>query len=103
MEVWERNEADRPSVFSGFNFAAAAVVHVIFFGGVWALNGFSVFKPEKAIPIKLTIVVNENLDGVENEPPPLNDPVPPPPPPRPKPPEPKKEPEKPKELEKIAT
>ena len=39
------------------------------------------------IPIDLTLVVNENLDGVDNEPPPVNDPPPPEPTP-PKPPEP---------------
>jgi len=118
MEVWI--EERRPEVISATNIALALALHAAFFIAVFAFAKFH-FKPkETVIPIDLTVVVNENLDGVDDEPPPLNDPPPPeptppkpadppPPPPRdvkvdavevvkekPKPPE-KKPPEKPKE------
>ena len=68
---------------------------------------------ETVIPIDLTVVVNENLDGEENEPPPLNNDQPPEPEPEPPKPEPEPEPkvekvealeqvqEKPKEEKKV--
>ena len=110
MEVWRAEviEGRRPKVLDGANVAAALVVHLVAFLGLYV---FAVFhglfdKPEEVIPIDLTVVVNENLDGKENEPPPLQKPDPPKPKPKPEPPKPKpkpKEPEKPKELEKIVT
>ena len=110
MEVWRAEviEGRRPRVLGGANVVAALVIHVAAFLGLYV---FAVFhglfdKPEEVIPIDLTVVVNENLDGKENEPPPLQKPEPPKPKPRPEPPKPKpkpKEPEKPKELEKIVT
>jgi len=108
MEVWRAEviEGRRPRVLGGANVFAALVIHVAAFLGLYV---FAVFhglfdKPEEVIPIDLTVVVNENLDGKENEPPPLNKPEPPKPKPKPEPPKPKpKEPEKPKELEKIVT
>ena len=108
MEVWRAEviEGRRPRVLDGGNIVVALVIHVAFFAGLYV---FAVFhglfdKPEEIIPIDLTVVVNENLDGKENEPPPLRKPDPPKPKPAPPKPKPKpKEPEKPKELEKIAT
>ena len=108
MEVWRAEviEGRRPKVLDGANVVAALVIHVAAFLGLYV---FAVFhglfdKPEEVVPIDLTVVVNENLDGKENEPPPLQKPEPPKPKPKPEPPKPKpKEPEKPKELEKIVT
>ena len=110
MEVWRSEviEGRRPKVLGAGNIVAALAIHVAGFIGLYA---FAVFhglfeKPIEVTPIDLTVVVNENLDGKENEPPPLqkNDPEPPKPkPPQPKPKPKPKEPEKPKELEKIVT
>ena len=110
MEVWRAEviEGRRPKVLDGGNVVAALVIHLVAFLGLYV---FAVFhglfdKQEIVIPIDLTVVVNENLDGKENEPPPLQKPEPPKPKPKPEPPKPKpkpKEPEKPKELEKIVT
>ena len=111
MEIWRPENPDErePKVLSAANLCIAVALHVALFAGFWV---FAVFhglfdKEEEIIPIDLTVVVVENLDGKEDEPPPLKKPEPPPPPP-PKPkmtkpkPEPKK-PDPPKELEKIAT
>ena len=110
MEVWrpEVIEGRRPEVLSGRNICLAAVIHAVAFAGLYLFAAFhGLFdKPPEVIPIDLTVVVNENLDGKENEPPPLQKPEPPKPKPKPEPPKPKpkpKEPEKPKELEKIVT
>ena len=85
MEVWL--EEKKPEVISTTNVVLALVLHALFFAAVFTFAKFH-FKPkETVIPIDLTLVVNENLDGVDNEPPPLNDPPPPEPTP-PKPPEP---------------
>lgn len=110
MELWrtEGVEQQRPEVLGARNIGVALALHV---GALLAFLCYSVVhgffdKKEEVVPIDLTVVVNENLDGVENEPPPLQKPEPPPPPPKPEPPKPKakpKEPEKPKELEKIVT
>ena len=108
MEVWRSEviEGRRPKVLDGGNIVVALIIHAAFFLGLYV---FAVFhglfdKPEEIIPIDLTVVVNENLDGKENEPPPLQKPEPPKPKPAPPKPKPKpKEPEKPKGLEKIVT
>lgn len=85
MEVWL--EEKKPEVMSTTNVVLALVLHALFFAAVFTFAKFH-FKPkETVIPIDLTLVVNENLDGVDNEPPPVNDPPPPDPTP-PKPPEP---------------
>ena len=105
--LFERPER-RPEVLSGKTLGIALAIHLGFFLVFWI---FAVFhglfdKKEEIIPIDIMVVVNENLDGVENEPPPTKNPTPPEPP-KPEPPKPKKqtvkEPEKPKELEKIVT
>jgi outer membrane biosynthesis protein TonB len=51
------------------------IIHVLVIGMVWGISVVK-FKPkETAIPIDLVVVVNENLEGDENEPPPIQDPV----------------------------
>ena len=104
--LFERPD-DSQRIVSGRNFALALVIHFALFVVFWVVavcqGLFS--KAEEIIPIDLTVVVNENLEGKENEPPPVKNPEPekpkpkPPPKPQPKP----KEPEKPKELEQIVT
>ncbi len=108
MELWRTEviEGKRPGVLSVGTVVFALALHLAVFlvFGLFAL--VSDEKKETIIPIDLTVVVNENLDGVENEPPPLVNP-PPPEPPKPKPqPRPKpadKKPEPPKPLEQIVT
>lgn len=110
MEIWRPENPDErePKVLSAANLCIAVALHVALFAGFWV---FAVFhglfdKEEEIIPIDLTVVVVENLDGKEDEPPPLKKPEPPPPPkpkPKPKPKPAVKKPDPPKELEKIAT
>jgi len=111
MELWRTADpaAERPKVICSRNLTVALGLHVGVFLVFWLYSAFhGLFKKdEEIIPIDLTVVVVENLDGNEDEPPPLEKPTPPPPPP-PEPPKPQpkpkpKEPEKPKELEKIVT
>ena len=90
------------------NLCIAVALHLALFAGFWVfavLHGLF-DKDEEIIPIDLTVVVVENLDGKDDEPPPLKKPEPPPPPPKPKKTKPKpelKKPDPPKELEKIVT
>ena len=108
MELWRTEviEGKRPGVLSVGSVVFALALHLAVFTvfGLFAL--FTDEKKETIIPIDLTVVVNENLDGVENEPPPLVNP-PPPEPPKPKPksrPKPAdKKPDPPKPLEQIVT
>ena len=109
MEIWRvgYDTAQRPKVLSKRNLAIALVLHVSTFVLFWLYAAcHDLFdKEEEIIPIDLTVVVNQNLDGKENEPPPLKkvEPEPPKPKPQPKPKPKVKEPEKPKELEQIVT
>ena len=109
MEIWRvgYDTAQRPRVLSKRNLAIALVLHVSTFVLFWLYAAcHDLFdKEEEIIPIDLTVVVNQNLDGKENEPPPLKkvEPEPPKPKPQPKPKPKVKKPEKPKELEKIVT
>jgi len=108
MEVWEYGSEARPKVLSTANLVVALLLHLAFFLGLYVYAKFNFHQEEVITPIDLTVVVVENLDGNEDEPPPLQkpEPPPPPPPPKPEPPKPKpkpKEPEKPKELEQIVT
>lgn len=82
-----------PKVLSPVTLGLSVLAHIVLFTG-FALFAFVRFSPkELAIPIELTVVVNENLDGVEDEPPPLveNPPEPVAEPPPPEPPKPKVE------------
>ncbi len=91
------DEERKPEALSTSNFVIALVLHLGFFALLWALGQMAFREKEVVIPIDLTVVVEENLDGKENEPPPLEQPKPEPPkPPEPKP-EPKPEPPKPPE------
>ena len=108
MEVWrpEVVEGDRPKVLSARSLGIALVLHVAFFLLCYVFAVFHFKTDEEIVPIDLTVVVVENLDGDPDEPPPLKKPEPEPPPPPPPPPQPKpkpKEPDPPKELEKIVT
>ena len=109
MEIWRvgYDTAPRPKVLSKRNLLIALGLHVGAFVLFWLYAAcHDLFrKDEEIIPIDLTVVVNENLNGKDNEPPPLKKPEPEPPKPKVKEkPKPKvKEPEKPKELEKIVT
>lgn len=79
MDVWV--DEKKPEVFSTGNLVLAVLIHLVFFLGCYVFACFH-FKPkETVVPIDLTVVINENLDGNENDPPPLDDPPPPPPPP----------------------
>ena len=105
MEIWRVGYGDEklPAVISRRTLAFALVIHLAFFAVFWIFavcHGLFDDK-EEIIPIDLTVVVNENLNGKEDEPPPLKNPEPEKPKPKPKPKV--KEPEKPKELEKIVT
>lgn len=108
MELWRPESCgqNEPKVLGAANLCIAVALHVALFAGFWV---FAVFhglfdKEEEIIPIDLTVVVVENLDGKEDEPPPLKKPEPPPPPkPKPKPKPAVKKPDPPKELEKIVT
>lgn len=83
-----------PKVISPLTLGLSILAHVILFTAL-ALFAFVRFTPkETVIPIELMVVVNENLDGVDNEPPPLvkEEPQPPAPPPEIKPAPPPEEP-----------
>ena len=105
--LFERPD-DSQNILGKRSFTIALAIHLGFLLVFWlfAVCHGLFDKKEEIIPIDLMVVVNENLDGVENEPPPTKNP-PPPEPPKPEPPKPKKqtvkEPEKPKELEQIVT
>ena len=111
MEIWRvgYGEDKLPAVISRRTLTIALLIHLAFFVAFWlfaACHGLFDKKEEEPIFfIDPTVVVNENLNGKEDEPPPLKKPEPEPPKPKPQPkPKPKvKEPEKPKELEKMAT
>ena len=83
----ESGDFERPKIFSGRTLCLSLLLHLAFFAVLWTfavLHGL--FTPkETIIPIDLTVVVNENLNGKENEPPPLKNPEPPPPKAQPKP------------------
>ena len=80
-------EADSrpPEVVSPFTLGVSLLVHIVFFTILASIALFKFQPKETVIPIDLTVIVNENLDGVDNEPPPLDNPEPDPPKPEPKP------------------
>ena len=106
MEVWrpEVIEGRRPEVLSKVNLLIALGIHVVAFVTFWIFSVLNFTPKETIIPIDLTVIVNENLDGVENEPPPVKNPPPPEPPkPKQKPKPVQKKIEPPKELEQMVT
>ena len=80
-------EADSrpPEVVSPFTLGVSLLVHIVFFTILASIALFKFQPKETVIPIDLTVIVNDNLDGVDNEPPPLDNPEPDPPKPEPKP------------------
>lgn len=78
-------EPERPKVLSVQNFLLALAIHVGFVGLCYLVAVCQgLLKPrETVIPIDLMVVVNENPDGNENEPPPLVKDTPPPEKPKP--------------------
>lgn len=92
------DEDERPEVLGARSLAGSIAVHVAFFLVIWIGAKAVSRSREIAMPIDLLVVVNENLDGKENEPPPVQEPpkeVPAPKPaPQPRVVEPPKEPEK---------
>lgn len=86
-------ERKAPTVLGVRSLTIALALHAALFLVAY-LGAVVVRKPkETAIPIDMTVVVHANLDGNENEPPPLKPPEPEPPPPKPEPkPDPKPEP-----------
>ena len=106
MEIWRvgYEESRLPAVVSRRTLTVALLLHLAVFVVFWLYAAcHDLFhRDEEIIPIDLTVVVNENLDGKPDEPPPLKKPEPPKPKPKPQPKK-IKEPEKPKELEKIVT
>lgn len=92
------DEEKRPAVFSSANYAKAVFLHAALFAAIWYFGSIETRSGETVIPIDLSIVVHENLDGDPDEPPPEAPPEPVPPEPEsPKPPEPEPEPPKPPE------
>lgn len=82
-------ESEKPPVLGVRSVGLALAGHVIAFLLLYSFALLHLRPKESVIPIDLTVVVNENLDGEENEPPPLSDDRPAPPtPPAPRPPEP---------------
>lgn len=96
----------RQNVLGAKNLLLAFSLHFLPVGCFWAYSYFTDKNEELPIPMDLTVVVVENLDGNDEEPPPEKPPEPEPPAPQPPPPPPKpkiRKPEEPKPLEQIAT
>lgn len=90
-------EERRPGIFNAAYFVAALAVHAILFLAIWLVGIIrSDEDKEIVIPMDLMVVINENLDGVDGEPPPETPPVADPDPP---PPDPPKEPPPPPSVE----
>lgn len=93
MMPYGEEGAGVPKVLSAKTLLIALLLHLAFFLLLWLYSVVNFKKKDVIIPIDLTVVVNENLDGKEDEPPPLDDTPPPKPePPKPKPQMPKTEP-----------
>lgn len=94
----EEQEMKKPEVLGARSFGLALALHVVAFLLLYLFAMLHLKPRETVIPIDLTVVVNENLDGEENEPPPLNNP---PEPQKVEPPKPTPPPEPPKVEEKV--
>lgn len=85
-------EEKRPEVFDAGNCAKAVALHLALFAAIWKFGAADSDAKETIIPIDLSVVVEENLDGEPDEPPPERprqpEPESPPPQPAPPPPEP---------------
>lgn len=90
------DEEQKPAVMSGTNVVIAIALHLLVFLFLWSANQLRFTEKELIIPIELKVILHENLDGNENEPPPKHPPQPEPPKPKPpKPDPPKPDPPKP--------
>ena len=72
----------RRNIFDSTSLTLAVLLHIAIFTAIWLAGRVNASPEETAIPIDLLVVVNENLDGNEDEPPPerpIEDPPPPPP------------------------
>lgn len=86
-------EEPRPNIFSTTCFLVAVAVHAVLFLIIWLVGTGEIEEDKEiVIPMELTVVANENPDGVEGEPPPETPPVPEP---DPTPPDPPKDPDPP--------
>ena len=72
----EENEMKKPEVLGARSVGMAVALHIVAFLLLYLFAMLHLKPRETVIPIDLTVVVNENLDGEENEPPPLNNPPP---------------------------
>ena len=66
----EEREMKKPEVLGARSVGLAVALHVVSFLLLYLFAMLHLKPRETAIPIDLTVVVNENLDGEENEPPP---------------------------------
>ena len=82
----EEHETKKPEVLGARSVGLAVALHVVSFLLLYLFAMLHLKPRETVIPIDLTVVVNENLDGEENEPPPLDNPPPKVEPPKPTPP-----------------
>lgn len=99
--LYERSKPESNLKWYGFGFSIVIHIGVLFL--TYAVS-LPLEKDEAIEPIDLTIVVNENLNGKEDEPPPVKKVDPPKPElPKPKPREAIKPPDPPKPLEQIVT
>ena len=94
-------ELKRPKVLGVRSLTLALALHLALFLFAFLFATVTRKPKESIIPIDLTVVVQENLDGNEDEPPPLKPPTPDQPTPPPPKPEPKPEPPKIKDDPKI--
>ena len=72
----EENEMKKPEVLGARSVGMAVALHIVAFLLLYLFAMLHLKPRETVIPIDLTVVVNENLDGEENEPPPLDNPPP---------------------------
>ena len=72
----EEREMKKPDVLGARSVGLAIALHVVSFLLLYLFAMLHLKPRETVIPIDLTVVVNENLDGEENEPPPLDNPPP---------------------------
>lgn len=82
------DQEERPKVQSAANYGFAVALHLVLFLGLWWVGQLKLSEKPLVIPMDWTVVPVENLNGDENEPPPLKPedlqpPEPPPPEPEP--------------------
>lgn len=78
-------EKQKPNVFDVKTVGLAIAVHLMLFAALYFVGQFTTSPKETVIPIDLTVVVHENLEGEEDEPPPEKEVAAPKPEPEPEP------------------